>query len=69
MPDGRAITSEQLASLVVDGLVDAGFIAKGDLERAIHVAAIEIDVRKAAGDYSSYPSPPDYTGTHPDRAG
>jgi hypothetical protein len=47
VPDGRALTSKELASLIVDALVDAGFIDKADMPAAIDVATTEIDVRKA----------------------
>ena len=49
---GQPLTSESLALLIVDALVDAGIVAKNDLERAIEIAAEEIDARKAAGDNS-----------------
>lgn len=45
------LTSESLAELVIDGLVMAGFIAESDFEEAVKVAALEIDIRKHAGDY------------------
>jgi hypothetical protein len=68
VPDGRALTSQELASLIVDALVDAGFVGKPDMQSAIAVATTEIDVRKALGDYSPFPS----SGSardHRDRAG
>ena len=68
MPDGRALTSKELASLIVDALVDAGFIDKADMPAAIDVATTEIDVRKAMGDYSPGPSSGSARG-HRDRAG
>ena len=45
------LTSETLAGLIVDALVDAGVVAKEDLDKAVAIASEEIDVRKAAGDY------------------
>jgi len=45
------ISSEGLADLIVDALVDAGFIRKEDFAEASKVAKTEIDVRKALGDY------------------
>ena len=47
----RRLTSENLAVLVVDALIDAKIVAKEHLERAIQIATEEINVRKAAGDY------------------
>ena len=51
MGDETKLPSEGLASLIIDALVDAGIIDKERLEDAISVAAEEIDVRKALGDY------------------
>ncbi len=45
------LSSEGLAALVVDALVDAQIVEKTELERAIKIATVEINVRKAAGDY------------------
>jgi len=45
------MSSAQLASLIVDALVDAKVVAKTDFAAAVEVAAVEIDVRKAMGDY------------------
>jgi hypothetical protein len=45
------MSSIQLATRVVDALVDAGVVANADLAAAVEVAAVEIDVRKAMGDY------------------
>ena len=45
------LTSEGLAVLIVDALIDAGLLKKEDFERAVGIAAEEIEVRKAAGDY------------------
>lgn len=51
MEGDRRITSERLAALIVDALIDAGVIAKSQAERAIGIAAEEIEARKACGDY------------------
>jgi hypothetical protein len=40
-----------LAALIVDALVDAGLVRKPDFEKAVSVAAEEIDARKAVDDY------------------
>jgi hypothetical protein len=48
---GGKLTSEELAYLIVDALMDAGIVRKEDLDRAIAIATEEINVRKAAGDY------------------
>jgi hypothetical protein len=47
----RRLSSESLAALVIDALVDAGLVTHEDIEKAIRVAAEEIEVRKALGDY------------------
>lgn len=51
MKENGKLTSESLAILIVDALVDAGIIPKEDVERSIEIATEEINVRKAAGDY------------------
>jgi hypothetical protein len=48
---GKKLTSEQLAALVVDALIDAGLVPKEKVKEAIAIAAEEIEVRKAMGDY------------------
>lgn len=45
------LTSETLAGLIVDALLQAGVIAKDRFELAVAIATEEIDVRKACGDY------------------
>ena len=45
------LTSEVLAALVADALIDAGIVMKEHLELAVKIAAEEIEVRKALGDY------------------
>jgi len=47
----QRLTSEQLAGLIVDALVDAGLVPKSEFNSAVAVAAEEIDARKAVGDY------------------
>jgi hypothetical protein len=37
--------------LIIDALVDAKIVDKDEVERAIEIAAEEINARKAAGDY------------------
>ena len=48
---GQKLTSEQLAALIIDALIDAGLVHKPDFEKAVSVAAEEIDARKAVDDY------------------
>jgi hypothetical protein len=50
--DRKVLTSEQLAGLIVDALIDAELIAKDQFKRAVEIAAEEIEVRKCAGDYA-----------------
>jgi hypothetical protein len=45
------LSSESLAALVVDALIEGGVIKKEDAEKAIQIAAEEIQVRKALRDY------------------
>lgn len=45
------ISGEDLASLVVDALLRADIVGDADVERAIAIAAEEIEVRKILGDY------------------
>ncbi len=47
----RAITSESLASLIVDALLDGDTIEDSVFDEAIKIAAEEIDTRKATGTY------------------
>ena len=51
MVDNRKLTSEDLAVLIVDGLMEAKLIDEGDFDEAVKVATLEIDIRKTAGDY------------------
>jgi hypothetical protein len=48
--EGR-LTSESLAVLIVDALIDAKIIDREHLPSAIQIAAVEIEVRKELGDY------------------
>jgi hypothetical protein len=41
--------SRELAVLIVDGLVDAGIVARDQFDRAVDIATEEIDVRVALG--------------------
>lgn len=47
----QKLTSEQLAALIVDALIDAGLVSKPNFEKAVSVTAEEIDARKAVDDY------------------
>ncbi len=44
-------TSESLAVLLIDALVDAGLVNQADFQQAVAVVTEEIEVRKALGDY------------------
>ena len=43
----RMLPSEQLAALIIDALIDAEILEKQHLQRAIKIAAEEIEARKA----------------------
>jgi len=43
--------SEELAELIVDALLRAGVIEQEHVSKAVKIAAEEIEVRKALGDY------------------
>ena len=45
------INSADLAALIVDALLRSGLLGKEGVEKAIAIAAEEIDARKALGDY------------------
>jgi hypothetical protein len=45
------LSSRDLAALVIDALLHAKIVRKEDVERALDIAAEEIDARKAVGDY------------------
>jgi hypothetical protein len=51
LKENDKLTSESLAVLIIDALVDAKIVAKEDVERAIEIATEEIEARKAACDY------------------
>jgi hypothetical protein len=53
MANGLPLTSEDLAGLIVDALVDAGIVERACFEQAVRIAMTEIDVRKAMGDYAA----------------
>jgi len=43
--------SEDLAALIIDALLQAKIMKQEDVQRAVEIAAEEIEVRKALGDY------------------
>lgn len=45
------LTTESLGGLIIDALIDAKIIKQEDFDRALEIAAEEINVRKAIGDY------------------
>ena len=45
------LTSESLAVLIIDALIEARLLQKENFEEAIRIAILEIDIRKHAGDY------------------
>lgn len=47
--DGK-LSSESLAALIVDALIDAGVLDKRHLALSVAVASEEIEARKALGD-------------------
>ena len=47
----KAISSDSLAGLIVDAMLDAKTIKEENFDEAVKVVALEIDVRKAAGDH------------------
>jgi hypothetical protein len=48
---GDRLTSEELAGLIVDALLDAGIVNRDRFEQAVAISAEEIDARNAAVDY------------------
>jgi len=44
-------SSERLAGFIVDALLDAGIVARNELDRAVSAVAGEIEVNKAMADY------------------
>jgi hypothetical protein len=51
MPDGRRLTSKELATLIADSLINAGLISKERLREAVEVISVDLDARKGVGDY------------------
>jgi hypothetical protein len=51
MQEKEKLTSESLAALIIDALVDANIIKKEDVQNAVEIIQEEIEARKAAGDY------------------
>ena len=52
LPHGdKKLSSQELAALIVDALVDCGAISPERCEEAIATATAEIDARKAVRDY------------------
>ncbi len=49
--ENRKLTSEALATLIVDALIHAKVVKLEDVETAITIATEEINARKAARDY------------------
>ena len=47
----NAISSEDLAALIIDALIWAGIVKQEDGERALSIVTEKIEVRKAFGDY------------------
>lgn len=45
------LSSESLAALVIDALIDANVVKREDAERAIRIATEEIEARKGLHDY------------------
>ena len=45
------LTSVELAELIIDALLRADLLKKGQTTRAVEIATEEIEVRKALGDY------------------
>jgi len=45
------LSSEDLAALIVDALLQAKIVKQEDVQRAVEIATEEIEVRKALGDY------------------
>jgi len=51
MPDGRHLTTQELATLIADALIDARIVARERIEDAVAVIAKEVEARKSVGDY------------------
>jgi hypothetical protein len=50
-PDSGRLSSEKLAALIVDALADARMVPRPKIRAAIAIAAEEIELHKAIGDY------------------
>jgi hypothetical protein len=51
MPEGWQLTTQELAELIADALVDARLVARERFKDAAAVIAEEIEARKGVGDY------------------
>ena len=51
MSDQSRLTSNDLAELIADALVNAKLVQDDDFRRAVEIIEEEIDARKAVGDY------------------
>ena len=49
--ENSGLSSEALAGLIVDALVDGKCVKLEDFDKAVEIAAEEITCRKALGDY------------------
>ena len=47
----RGLESNELAELIIDALLRADLLTEDDTAKAVAIAAEEIEVRKALGDY------------------
>ncbi|MCK9608808.1 MAG: hypothetical protein M0R33_20405 [Methylomonas sp.] len=47
----NALSTAELAELIVDALLHGGVLRKDDINRALEFVSEEIDARKAVGDY------------------
>ena len=47
----KKLSSEELATLIIDALLQAKMLNKKDSEKAIIIATEEIDARKGIGDF------------------
>ncbi len=45
------LSSQKLAVLIIDALLTAKILSDKDVEKALKIAAEEIEVRKSLGDY------------------
>ena len=52
------VWSERIATLAVDGLLDAGIVKKEDFENAVTIAAREIKIRLNLRDYPTVQEQP-----------